>query len=154
MFDPISGLPLHPLVVHATVVLVPLAGLLVAGAAAWPRLRRWAGWLPGALSVLAALLAWLTVLAGEEFERQLGVSVTEHAAAGRALRVWASALALVGLAVSWWAHRTRTDRAAVPRPVAAVIVAAGLVVGLAAVVASVQAGHSGAESVWGGVANP
>lgn len=33
MFDTIFGLPMHPLVVHATVVIVPLAALVVALAA-------------------------------------------------------------------------------------------------------------------------
>ncbi len=39
MYLKIFGLPAHPLVVHATVVLVPLAALLVAAAALWPALR-------------------------------------------------------------------------------------------------------------------
>lgn len=43
MFDTIFGLPLHPLVVHATEVIVPLAAVLVVLTAAWPRFRRWAG---------------------------------------------------------------------------------------------------------------
>jgi hypothetical protein len=37
-----AGLPLHPLVVHAAVVLTPLAALLVVGSAVLPRwLTRW-----------------------------------------------------------------------------------------------------------------
>lgn len=42
----IFGLPLHPLLVYATVVFVPLAALLVILAVTVPRFRTWAGPLP------------------------------------------------------------------------------------------------------------
>ena len=41
-----NGLPLHPLIVHATVVIIPLAALTVILFAVWPRFRSWAGPLP------------------------------------------------------------------------------------------------------------
>lgn len=50
MFDTVAGLALHPLVVHATEVLVPTAALVVAMAALWPMFLRWARFLPFALS--------------------------------------------------------------------------------------------------------
>ena len=42
MLDTIFGLPVHPLVVHATTVIVPSAAVAVLLAAVWPRFRRWA----------------------------------------------------------------------------------------------------------------
>lgn len=150
MFDVVAGLPVHPLLVHATVVLVPLIGLLVAAAAVWPTLRRRAGWLTGVLGVLAVGLTWVTIQAGEAFEQRLGMTVAEHSAAGRALLPWAAGVAVAGLAISWWG--TRTGRRSVARPLVALIVAAGLVAGLGSVVMTVRAGHTGATSVWGGVA--
>lgn len=42
----VFGLPVHPLVVHATVVFVPLAAVFVLASALWPAFRRWAGPLP------------------------------------------------------------------------------------------------------------
>ena len=46
----VFGLPLHPLIVHATVVIVPTAALAVLLATFWPRFRRWASWGPLALA--------------------------------------------------------------------------------------------------------
>ena len=43
MLDTIGGIPLHPLIVHAVVVLVPLASLLLLLAALSPRIRHLAG---------------------------------------------------------------------------------------------------------------
>lgn len=39
MLDTIFGLPIHPLLVHATVVIVPLAAVLVLLTALWPAAR-------------------------------------------------------------------------------------------------------------------
>ena len=55
MFDQINGMPLHPLIIHAAVLGVPLAFLL-AGLFALPRTRAWARW-PLALTVLGATAA-------------------------------------------------------------------------------------------------
>ena len=48
----VFGLPLHPLIVHATVVVVPTAAIAVLLAAFWPRFSRWASWGPLAVAVL------------------------------------------------------------------------------------------------------
>ena len=53
MLDTIFGLPLHPLIVHATVVVVPTTAFLVALAAIYPRFRAWIGPVP------ALGIAWL-----------------------------------------------------------------------------------------------
>ena len=52
MFDNLGNLPLHPLVVHAAVVGIPLAALL-AFLFAFPRTREWARW-PLAITVVGA----------------------------------------------------------------------------------------------------
>src|SRR3954447_21785337 len=56
MLDTVFGLPVHALVVHATVVIVPTAAISVLLAPVWPRFRRWAGWGPAALAVVALIL--------------------------------------------------------------------------------------------------
>ena len=43
-FDLVNGIPVHPLVVHAAVVLVPLAALGLVVMAVWPRFSRSLGW--------------------------------------------------------------------------------------------------------------
>ena len=52
MFDNLGNLPLHPLVVHAVVIGVPLAALL-AFLFAFPKTREWARW-PLAITVVGA----------------------------------------------------------------------------------------------------
>ena len=49
----IFGLPVHPLLVHATVVFVPLASPWSCWRRAGPRFRVWAGPLPAAVSLVA-----------------------------------------------------------------------------------------------------
>lgn len=55
MFDAVGGLPLHPLVIHATVIGIPLA-LLLALLFAVPRTRSWARW-PLVVTAVGALVA-------------------------------------------------------------------------------------------------
>lgn len=54
LLDSFFGLPAHPLVVHAAVVLVPLAALGVLVIAFWPLARRRIGWIVVAIAVVAA----------------------------------------------------------------------------------------------------
>ena len=46
MPETVFGLPIHPLIVHATVVVVPTAALVLVLAVLLPRFRAWAGPLP------------------------------------------------------------------------------------------------------------
>ena len=174
MLDTIAGLPIHPLVVHAAVVVVPTAALTVAGAALWPRFRRWAGWLPLALSVAAVVLVPLSTSSGEALEGRVAESglVERHAELGEGLLVWVVVLVLAAVALQvrdrLAARRvlSRTDSPAAtldgrsaPRStgvlvttvVAFLLVAAG--VG-GTVVQTVLIGHSGAQAAWDDVAAP
>ncbi|HEY9476242.1 MAG TPA: DUF2231 domain-containing protein [Mycobacteriales bacterium] len=60
----ISGLPVHPLVVHLVVVLLPLAALTGLAVALVPALRRRYGVLVGALNVVAALAVPAAMVSG------------------------------------------------------------------------------------------
>lgn len=60
----ILGLPIHPLVVHAVVVLLPLAALSGVLVAVRPRLRAKYGLLVGVLNVAAAAAVPLAMLSG------------------------------------------------------------------------------------------
>jgi len=67
VFDTIGGIPLHPLIVHAVVVLVPLASLLLLLAAVSPRIRHWAG----ILTPITATLALVMTPLGESWAETL-----------------------------------------------------------------------------------
>ncbi|CAI9411967.1 DUF2231 domain-containing protein [Nocardioides sp. T2.26MG-1] len=159
----IFGLPLHPLIVHATAVLVPLAALLVIGVVASPRLRAWAGPLPMALSLVALILTPLSTSSGENLEHQVGESslVEKHAELGDQLLPFTIALFVLSVAF-WWVDRRRTAATDVSTPAhtsdagtASRMRTLTIVVGVLALVAAVgtsvqvaRIGHSGAKAAW------
>ena len=78
--ETVFGLPVHPLVVHATVVLVPLTALVLLLAVLLPRFRAWAGWLPLGLAVVSTALAPISTSSGENLEHQLGETSADREA--------------------------------------------------------------------------
>ena len=80
MFDQIGNMPLHPLVLHAAVVGIPLA-VLLAFLFAVPRTRGWARWAFG-LTVLGATAAtFVTRQSGQALQRKLNLQPGTSAAA-------------------------------------------------------------------------
>jgi len=71
MFDTFDGLPLHPLVIHAAVVLIPLSGLLGVLYAV-PRIRAWARWPLLVVSAAALGAAFVATQSGEALQRVRG----------------------------------------------------------------------------------
>ncbi len=69
MFDKINGMPLHPLAVHAAVVLVPLLILVTLGYALVPRLRSRLDWAVLALAVIAPIAVYVAKESGEAFKK-------------------------------------------------------------------------------------
>lgn len=109
----IAGLPLHPLIVHAVVVLVPLTALaLVLGALVPPARKRLGIVTPIAALVVMALVP-LTMLAGEALAQQVGPvpAVLHHAELGRMLWPWTLAMLVVATA-QWCWYRFSGGRAA------------------------------------------
>ncbi|TAL22991.1 MAG: hypothetical protein EPN99_05070 [Frankiales bacterium] len=142
----IDGLPLHVLVVHVTVVLVPTAALAVLLVAAWPAARVRLGPLPLALALGALAVVPVTTSAGNWLRDRVGESapVRRHAELGEGLLPWVVALAVVAAAVWWLGSRLDTGLLRVLAAVLALVVAAGTVVTV------YRAGESGARSVWEG----
>jgi uncharacterized membrane protein len=147
MPETILGLPLHPLIVHATVVLVPLTALLVVLTAVSPRIRAWAGPLPLVGAVISTALAPLSTSTGENLEKQLGESklIEEHAELGDML-IWFCLGMLVVAAATYFLHR----RGNVTKGLGTVLAVLGVVAGIATMVQVVLIGHSGAKAVWDG----
>ena len=152
MFDTVLGLPVHALVVHATVVIVPLAALSVLLAGVWPRFRHWAGWGPAALAVVALVLTPISTSSGEELEHRVGHSalIEDHSHLADMLIWWTVPLAAVA-AVAWFLHRRGTFRSR--RSLSVVMGVLAVVVGLGTLVQVVLIGHSGAKAAWGDVAS-
>jgi uncharacterized membrane protein len=146
VFDSIAGLPLHPLVVHAVVVLLPLTALATIAVA----LRR--SWRPaaGPVAIAAAAMVVVSFVAkesGEALQRSRSALMAngqlvaeDHGAKGSLVPLVALAL-LVAAALVWFAGR----RPALNVP--AIVLA--VVVGLGTIAWCVVVGDSGARSVWG-----
>jgi uncharacterized membrane protein len=149
--DTVFGLPLHPLVVHATVVVVPTTALVLLLSLLLPRFRSWAGILPLALAAASVVLAPLSTSTGEGLEHMVGESalVRQHAELGDMLVWWCLGM-LVVAGADWWLRRTRRGFS---RGVTTAVVVAGLVVSLGTIVQTVLIGHSGAKAAWSGVAS-
>ncbi|HEV2088977.1 MAG TPA: DUF2231 domain-containing protein [Cryptosporangiaceae bacterium] len=171
MPEEIFGIPAHPLMVHAPVVLVPLTALVALVYGVVPPLRRHLGWLLALLALAAAGASVAAVLSGEAFAAKLGSSpaIARHQDLGEAMRnfVVLLAVAAIALVVVDWLRIRRSRRAAeseapgaaaAPRSGSLVLVGVSVVLtvgvlGLAgaATAYAVRAGHSGAEMVWGQV---
>ncbi len=74
MFDTVFGLPTHALVVHAVVVLVPVAAIGGVLVALLPRLRQRFGPLVAVLAVAAIPAVFVATQSGERLERRLNAS--------------------------------------------------------------------------------
>ena len=148
MLDTVFGLPTHPLLVHATVVMVPTAALLVALAAVYPRFRNWIGPVPALAALLSCVLVPLSTSSGEDLERRLGHSslVEKHAHLAGTLIWYVVPLALVAV-VGYGLPRLRPVR----KGLVAVLAIASVGLAGATLVDVALIGHSGAKAAWSGV---
>ncbi|HNM97305.1 MAG TPA: hypothetical protein PKK40_05125 [Marmoricola sp.] len=139
------GLPMHPLIVHATVVFVPLAALLVLATTFNARLRERLGSIPMITAVIAAILTPLSTATGEDLEHAVGEPGFDHAELGEMLAWFTIPLALLVVA-AWWLRRQDAGRAGIARILSwvAALVAVGALVMVGLI------GHSGAQSAWCG----
>ena len=147
LFDSVFGLPLHPLAVHAVVVLVPLAALGAVVMVVSRRLARRYGGLIVAACVASFIASIVAKEAGESLASRVGVTA-QHAQFGNAVPILTLILAL-GLIGFWLVDRGIPANRSRPwwLHVAAVAL---IVIAVLATVWVVRAGHSGAESVWQG----
>ena len=152
MFDTINGLPVHPLVVHAIVVLLPLAVLGTLAIVARPSWRRPYGWLVVAAAAVSTVLLPVATESGEALERHVG-DPGEHAELGESL-IWFAIPLLVLLVALLVLDRRATagahpDRTATTSRAQQVVAVLAVVAALAAAVQVVRVGDSGARAAWG-----
>lgn len=148
MFDTAFGLPVHALIVHAVVVLVPLSALGVIAVAARPVWRWSFGWLVVAFVAVATVLVPIATNSGEALQERIGdtPAIKSHAEMGNQL-LWFMVPMLV-LAVAVVAlERNRPPRSPQPR-LLLVISLVAVIAALGVGVQTVRIGHSGATAVW------
>ncbi len=148
-----AGLPLHPLLVHATVVLTPLTALALAVAALWPAASRRMGLSLPIAALVVAVLVPLTILAGQSLADVVGrtTAVSRHESLGLMLLPWAVALLPASVLV-WWMGRPLPDDRRRARSVRVVVAVVAVAVAGATIAFAVLTGDAGARAVWGGTA--
>ncbi|WP_424186586.1 DUF2231 domain-containing protein [Actinokineospora sp. G85] len=156
MFEFVNGLPVHALVVHAVVVLIPLAVLGAVVIAVWPAARERYGWLVVAFAGVATLLTPVASVSGFALRERLPDNelIQAHEALGQQLIFFVAPLFLAVL-VLMIAHRAgaRTERPkSWAKPVLVVFAVLSVVAGAAAGVQVYRVGDAGSRAVWDGVA--
>jgi hypothetical protein len=158
----VSGLPVHVLIVHAVVVLVPLAVLACMVVALWPAARRRYGWLTVGLTAIAAVCIPVATGSGEDLRDRLVPTdlIRQHAHLGDELFVFVAALLVLVLALVAFDHYRGRQGSQAAGEQAEVVPARGhrvivitlavLTVGFAATsaVQVVRIGDSGARAAW------
>lgn len=148
MPDDVLGLPLHPLVIHAVVVLLPLAGLGALALAAVPRWRTTYGWLLLAVATAGTASVPVATRTGTQLRSDLQIGgtaaevVDRHQMLGERV-IWAALPFWVLLVAGVLLARRRSSGGSVT-----VVWLLAAVAGLATIALVVVTGHVGSEAVW------
>jgi hypothetical protein len=146
LFGSVAGLPLHPLVIHASIVLIPLVAIGALVMSYLPSFSRRYGKLILVIALFAQVSLFLAKVTGEAFEEILDKDMGNHAELGEIAPF--ITLPMVTLIYLRW----RLDRSGatvgsvwVRRLTSLALILASL----ASIAVIVLVGHSGAQSVWG-----
>lgn len=154
----IAGLPLHPLVVHAAVVFIPLSALATCAFAMVPRWRWLTRWPAALLALIGVVVAWAARLSGTallDARPELAPLVESHQQRGSLLALVMIPYAALVLLAAWslagesgLASGRGAQRSRIPAldRVLPLVVVLGSV---AVLVLAVLAGDSGSRAVWG-----
>jgi hypothetical protein len=144
------GLPAHPLIVHAVVVLLPLASVGAIVTAVVPRSRRAYAPLVLALALASTLFVGFAQGSGENLKERVDETrlVEEHTEQGETVLPWAIALTIVAGAIVGADAFERSYPDVSRKALTSVLVVAALVTGVGATWTTMSVGHSGAKATW------
>jgi len=160
LLDLVGGLPVHPLIVHVAVVVLPAAAVALIVIMALPRVRSVLRWSVIAALAVGTLAAWIAAESGEALSDRVGEAAV-HEALGENLPtiagitlalgvVWAVICELSARAAraasSAGAPTSTRARALLWLRIAVSIVTAGMAA--YAVYYTIIVGHSGAVATW------
>ncbi|RFA17912.1 DUF2231 domain-containing protein [Subtercola boreus] len=128
----VNGLPLHILLVHVVVIVLPAAALMTVLGAVWPAFRRRLGVLTPLVALIGLVSVPLATNAGEWLEARVTSTplIQAHVALGDTLLPWAVGLFLVSLGIWVWYRwfaavrvpaEGRGVRAGSPRPAGSLV---------------------------------
>ena len=146
LFGSVAGLPLHPLVIHASIILIPLVAIGALIMSYLPSFSRRYGKMILVIAIVGQISLFLAKFTGEALEEILDKDMGNHAALGEiAPFITLPMVALIYL--RWRLDRSgATVGSAWVRRLTSIAL---IVAALASIVVIVLVGHSGAESVWG-----
>jgi len=159
VFDYIFGLPIHPLIVHAVVVLVPLSALMAIAFAVRPTWRHVLRWPLAVGGVISGVTAFVAAESGEELQRrvtQVRASTTdfdllaEHVEWGDRAKLLCLVFMALCLASAWFVRPPDEDeprRRTLEIPLVILLVVSALSV----IITVALAGHAGAQVTWAGL---
>jgi uncharacterized membrane protein len=150
LFDTINGLPVHPLVVHAAVVLIPLAAIGVLVMVFWPRFSRSFGIAVVVTAALATGAAFVAKEAGEALASRVGEPGFDHQELGDVMPIVAGVLLLAAIGLWLIDRRTESGASGSTRWVRIAVAALAAVIAVGNLVWIYRVGDSGARSVWAG----
>jgi len=159
--DQVFGLPAHPIVVHAAVVLVPLAAVGVVITAFWPAARSRLAIAVVVLAAAGVIATYLAVESGESLEDDVARSelVEDHAELGDSGLASASVVLLGALAVAGFGfyedrRAGHADGSTNDGAMLLIRIGIGVVAVVLVTLGTLQIfriGHSGAKAVWNDV---
>lgn len=142
VFDTVLDLPVHALVVHGVVVLLPLMAVITAVVACVPRWRAHAAWPVAVIDGGIVAMTFVARQSGQALQTRLGGQVAqEHGGLGKDLIWFALAVFLASLVVAL-GRRSKT---------ATLGTVLAVVAGAFAIWWTVRVGHTGADAVWKGI---
>ena len=152
----INGLPLHPLIVHAVVIFVPLGALSAVLFALMPRWRWLLRWPTLVLALGAVVVTRIAVISGNDLKKQRdlgGAQLARHMDLATWLERSVWAFAVVAVLACWVLPyvvplKDREDRLS---PAASLTMVANVLLPIAAatvLVLAVLTGDAGAKAVW------
>ena len=142
LFYTISGLPIHALIVHFAVVILPLASASFIAMVYTPKLKSKYSFITVAGIVIGSAAAFIAKQSGEALAEKIGTPI-KHADWATDLTI--AAFILMVLTLIWYrSSKGRKSRVVTPLGHATVI-AAIAVLGL-----TFLTGHTGAQAVWEG----
>lgn len=146
----LAGLPAHPLLVHAAVVLMPAVALAVAALPFFPKYRARFAKPVFIAAVVMVVFGWVVTQTGESFEHALGEEnalLEEHAELGDTTSIF-TVLTLVAAGLVLWGERAAAGGKSLAKPLVSGIAAVAVIAGVATTAQIVRIGHSGAKTVW------
>lgn len=146
LFGSVAGLPLHPLVIHASIVLIPLVAIGALVMSYLPSFSRRYGKMILVIALFAQVSLFLAKVTGEAFEEILDKDMGNHAELGE-IAPFVTLPMVVLIYLRWRLDRSGATVGSVW--VRRLTSLALILASLASIAVIVLVGHSGAQSVWG-----